>query len=109
MKDVTEKIKDSAEIERKELIKSTLLKLKQICNHPTQFLQDGSEFSGERSHKLSRLVKMVEEAISEGGSLLFFSQFKEICDGLERYFKQTVIIAATLLKRCSNGVDDDGI
>ncbi|MFB2881874.1 DEAD/DEAH box helicase [Floridanema aerugineum] len=89
VKDVTEKIKDSEGIERKGLILSTLLKLKQICNHPAQFLQDGSEFSGERSHKLSRLVEMVEEAISEGESLLNFSQFKEICDGLERYFKQT--------------------
>ncbi|MFB2891698.1 DEAD/DEAH box helicase [Aerosakkonemataceae cyanobacterium BLCC-F50] len=89
VKDVTEKIKDSEGIERKGLILSTLLKLKQICNHPAQFLQDGSEFSGERSHKLSRLVEMVEEAISEGESLLVFSQFKDICDGLERYFKQT--------------------
>jgi len=30
------------------------------------FLQDGSVFSPERSHKLSRLTEMVEEAIAEG-------------------------------------------
>ncbi|MFB2922624.1 DEAD/DEAH box helicase [Aerosakkonema funiforme] len=74
-------------IERKGLILSTLLKLKQICNHPAQFLQDGSEFSPMRSHKLKRLSEMVEEAIFEGESLLIFSQFKEVCDRLEKYLK----------------------
>lgn len=71
------------------MILSTLLKLKQICNHPAQFLQDGSDFSPERSHKLSRLAEMVEEAIAEGESLLIFSQFKEVCDALEKYLKHT--------------------
>jgi SNF2 family DNA or RNA helicase len=89
VKDVSEKINDSEGIQRKGLILSTLLRLKQICNHPAQFLQDGSEFSTERSHKLSRLAEMVEEAISEGESLLIFSQFKEICDSLEKYLKHT--------------------
>jgi len=56
------------------------MKLKQVCNHPAQFLQA----SPERSHKLSRLTEMVEEAIAEGESLLIFSQFKEIGDALEK-------------------------
>jgi len=53
------------------------MKLKQFAIIP--ILQDGSVFSPERSHKLSRLTEMVEEAIAEG-SLLIFSQFKEIGD-----------------------------
>ncbi len=89
VKDVSEQIADAEGIQRKGLILSTLLKLKQVCNHPAQFLQDGSDFSPERSHKLSRLAEMVEEAISEGESLLIFSQFKEVCDALEKYLKQT--------------------
>jgi len=48
------------------------MKLKQVCNHPAQFLQDGSVFSPERSHKLSRLTEMVEEAIAEGESPVNF-------------------------------------
>lgn len=90
VKDVTEQLQSAEGIQRKGLILSTLLKLKQICNHPTQFLQDGSDFLPERSHKLSRLAEMVEEAISEGESLLIFSQFKEICDALEKHLKQTL-------------------
>jgi len=87
VKNVSKQIEESEGIQRKGLILSTLLKLKQVCNHPAQFLQDGSEFSPERSHKLSRLVEMVEEAIAEGESMLIFSQFKEICDPLEKYLK----------------------
>jgi SNF2 family DNA or RNA helicase len=89
VKNVTEQIADTEGIQRKGLILSTLLKLKQVCNHPAQFLQDGSDFSPERSHKLSRLAEMVEEAIAEGESMLIFSQFKEIGDALEKYLKQT--------------------
>ncbi len=89
VKDVTQQIEEAEGIQRKGLILATLLKLKQVCNHPAQFLQDGSDFSPERSHKLTRLAEMVEEAISEGESLLIFSQFKEVCDALEKYLKHT--------------------
>ncbi|MGJ5673094.1 MAG: DEAD/DEAH box helicase [Nostochopsis sp.] len=87
VKDVEEKLQEAEGIQRKGLILSTLMKLKQICNHPAQFLQDNSEFSTERSHKLSRLAEMVEEVISEGESLLIFSQFTEICESVEKYIK----------------------
>ena len=87
VKDVEEKLQDTEGIERKGLMLSTLMKLKQICNHPAQFLQDNSEFSSQRSHKLSRLTQMVEEAILEGESLLIFSQFTEICQSIEKHLK----------------------
>ncbi len=90
VKDVEDKIQNLEGIERKGLILATLMKLKQICNHPAQFLQDGSEFSPERSHKLSRLTEMVEEAISEGESLLIFSQFTDICEAVEKQIKHTL-------------------
>ncbi|BAY61537.1 putative helicase [Calothrix brevissima NIES-22] len=90
VKDVEEQLQKAEGIQRKGLILSTLMKLKQICNHPAQFLQDNSEFSPERSHKLSRLAEMVEEAISEGESLLIFSQFTEVCENLEKHLKHNL-------------------
>lgn len=90
VKDVEEKLQSAEGIQRKGLMLSTLMKLKQICNHPAQFLQDGSEFSPERSHKLSRLAEMVEEAISEGESLLIFSQFTEVCESIEKHIKHSL-------------------
>jgi SNF2 family DNA or RNA helicase len=52
VKDVEKQLEEAEGIQRKGLILSTLMKLKQICNHPAQFLQDGSEFSVMRYHKV---------------------------------------------------------
>ncbi len=90
VKDVTEQVENSEGITRKGLVLSSLMKLKQICNHPAQFLQDGSEFTKDRSHKLSRLTDMLEEAIESGESLLIFSQFREICDALDQFTRTSL-------------------
>jgi len=89
LKDVTKQLESSEGIQRKGLILATLTKLKQICNHPRQFLQDESEFTPERSHKLSRLTEMLEEVIEEGESALVFSQFREIGDALEQHLRHS--------------------
>ncbi len=89
VKDVEEQIQTADGIQRKGMILATLMKLKQICNHPMQFLQDNSDFTPERSHKLSRLDDMVQEAIEEGESMLIFTQFTEIGEALEKYLRQT--------------------
>lgn len=90
VKDVERQLEEAEGIQRKGLILSTLMKLKQVCNHPAQFLQDSSEFVPERSHKLERLAEMIEEVNAEGESLLIFTQFTEIGRNLERYLKQTL-------------------
>ena len=87
VKDVAQQIEEKSGIERKGLILSTLMKLKQICNHPRQFLQDDSEFTPNRSHKLSRLQEMIEEIQAEQESLLLFTQFREIGNALQQYFR----------------------
>jgi SNF2 family DNA or RNA helicase len=89
VKDITSELDDAEGIQRKGLILATLLKLKQICNHPRQFLQDGSDFTPGRSHKLSRLSEMVAEVMEEGESLLIFTQFTELGDALEKYLRHT--------------------
>jgi SNF2 family DNA or RNA helicase len=89
VKDITDEIDELEGIKRKGLILATLLKLKQICNHPRQFLQDESDFLPERSHKLSRLSEMVAEVMEEGESLLVFTQFTELGDALEKYLRHT--------------------
>ena len=89
VKDVEQQLQEAEGIERKGLILATLTKLKQVCNHPRQFLQDGSDFTAARSHKLTRLTEMVEEAIAEGDSLLVFTQFTELGAALEKYLRQT--------------------
>jgi len=65
------------------------MRLKQICNHPGQFLADGSAFTPERSHKLQRLGEMAEELVESGESALIFTQYTEIGAALERYLGHT--------------------
>jgi SNF2 family DNA or RNA helicase len=74
VEDMLSRIESSEGMERKGQILAALTKLKQICNHPALFLQDGSPLEG-RSGKLSRLEEMLDEAISEGDRALIFTQF----------------------------------
>jgi len=85
VKEVSTQLDAVEGIARQGLMLSTLMKLKQICNHPMQFLQDGSAFTPERSHKLERLTEMLEEALANGDSVLVFTQFTEIGENLHRY------------------------
>jgi len=89
VKDVAEQLEAAEGIRRKGLILATLLRLKQICNHPAQFLQDGSAFTAERSHKLQRLDEMLEEVLAADESALVFTQFTEIGGALDRHLAQT--------------------
>jgi SNF2 family DNA or RNA helicase len=75
-------------IQRKGVILAALTKLKQVCNHPAQFLGDQSPLPG-RSGKLSRLTEMVEELLSEGDRALIFSQFVDMGERLQRHLAST--------------------
>jgi len=88
VKDVSEQLEGEDGIARQGLMLSTLMKLKQICNHPAQFLQDESAFTESRSHKLQRLSEMLEEAMADGDSVLIFSQFTEIGDKLQAFLRE---------------------
>ncbi len=68
------------------MVLNTLLRLKQVCNHPALFLGDGSEL-GDRSGKLQRLGEMLEEVIEEGEKALIFTQFKEMGDLIAKYLR----------------------
>src|SRR5262249_1250593 len=52
VEEMLEKIEESEGIERKGLVLATMMKLKQICNHPAHFLQDRSSLP-DRSGKLA--------------------------------------------------------
>jgi SNF2 family DNA or RNA helicase len=73
-----ERIQSAEEgIERRGVVLGALTRLKQVCNHPAQFLGDGSALTG-RSGKLDRLGEMLEEALSVGDRALIFTQFAEM-------------------------------
>jgi superfamily II DNA or RNA helicase len=65
-----------AGIARKGLVLSFLMRFKQICNHPSQWLGDGS-WSEEDSGKLTRLRELTEEIATRQEKALIFTQFRE--------------------------------
>ncbi len=73
-------------IERRGVVLGVLTRLKQVCNHPAQFLGDGSALPG-RSGKLERLGAMLEEALSVGDRALIFTQFSEMGHMLRGYLQ----------------------
>jgi non-specific serine/threonine protein kinase len=60
-----------------------LMRLKQICNHPAQWLGDGG-YAEADSGKFARLGEIAETIASRQEKLLVFTQFKEIIAPLER-------------------------
>jgi SNF2 family DNA or RNA helicase len=75
-------------IKRKGVILATLSKLKQVCNHPAQFLGDNSAIP-ERSGKLARLTEMLGEALATGDCALVFTQFSEMGAIIQRHLQGT--------------------
>jgi SNF2 family DNA or RNA helicase len=75
-------------MKRRGIVLSTLMKLKQVCNHPAQFLGDGSSLD-DRSGKLNRLAEMLEEARAVKDRVLIFTQFAEMGHLLKAYVQDT--------------------
>jgi hypothetical protein len=64
-------------IARRGLVLALLTALKQICNHPAQYLHEPGPLPG-RSGKLAALDELVEIILAEGESVLVFSQYVEM-------------------------------
>jgi SNF2 family DNA or RNA helicase len=87
VRDSLQQIEESDGIQRRGVVLATLLKLKQVCNHPAQFLGDGSPLAG-RSGKLTRLAEMLEEVLSIGDKALIFTQFAELGRMMRAYLQE---------------------
>jgi SNF2 family DNA or RNA helicase len=66
---------------RRGLVLQSLLRLKQICNHPSQLSGDG-EYKPADSGKFLRLAEIGDELAARQEKVLIFSQFREIIDPL---------------------------
>lgn len=85
VRDVMEELEESEGIQRKGLVLSMLTRLKQVCNHPAQFLHEGTSNGAEggagsdaRSGKLLRLLELLDEVLSVGDRCLIFTQYREM-------------------------------
>jgi SNF2 family DNA or RNA helicase len=71
-------------IRRRGVVLATLLRFKQICNHPSQWLGDGA-WQEEDSGKLARLREICEVLASRQEKALIFTQFREMTGPLASF------------------------
>ncbi|WP_225626542.1 DEAD/DEAH box helicase [Streptomyces werraensis] len=83
-------------IARSGLVLKLLTGLKQICNHPAQFLKEDRAPLTGRSGKLELLDELLATITAEGGSALVFTQYVTMARLLERHLRDRGTPAALL-------------
>jgi non-specific serine/threonine protein kinase len=79
--ELAESLENADGIQRKGLVLAFIMRFKQICNHPSQWLGDGG-YAPEGSGKFARLRELAEEIAERQEKALVFTQFREITDPL---------------------------
>ncbi|MCW8379852.1 DEAD/DEAH box helicase [Streptomyces justiciae] len=70
---------------RRGLIVKLLTGLKQICNHPAQFLKEEQPTIAGRSGKLELLDELLDTILAEGAGVLVFTQYVQMARLIERH------------------------
>ena len=86
--DMMRKIEGSEGIARRGNVLAAMAKLKQICNHPAQFLHDGTAL-GRRSGKVARLLEILDAIDTAGEKVLCFTQYTEFAAMLQPLLTDT--------------------
>lgn len=86
VKDSMERIERADPETRRGLVLALLTGLKQICNHPAQFLKQGSGARLEgRSEKFELLDELVSTVLAEDGAVLVFTQYVAMARLIEQH------------------------
>lgn len=72
---------------REGLVLQMILALKQICNHPTNFLKNGNH-DPMLSGKMELIFELLDSIVESGEKVLIFTQFKEMGLLLERFITE---------------------
>ncbi len=86
VEDIKESIDETEGIQRKGIILSSLMKFKQLCNHPDQYLGTGG-FEEKGSGKFLRLREICETIYEKREKVLIFTQFKEMTEPLHDFLE----------------------
>jgi len=73
-------------MKRRGVVLASLMRLKQICNHPSQWLGDGS-WNEADSGKLARLREVAEVIAAKQEKVLVFTQFREMTTPLAAFLE----------------------
>jgi non-specific serine/threonine protein kinase len=76
VQELARQLEDVEGIARRGIVLAFLMRFKQICNHPSQWLGDGA-WAEEDSGKLARLRDIAEVVAARQEKVLVFTQFRE--------------------------------
>jgi len=77
VQDLADSLAEADGIQRKGVVLATLMRLKQICNHPSQWLSDDTWTEAD-SGKWARLREIAEVVAARQEKMLVFTQFREM-------------------------------
>lgn len=87
VKELQGKLQNSDGIERKGLVLGSIIKFKQICNHPDQYLGLG-EYKANYSGKFEQLKDICENIYEKRERVLVFTQFKEMTEPIAEFLEK---------------------
>ncbi|MFF8288765.1 SNF2-related protein [Streptomyces sp. NPDC016309] len=85
VRETLEAVAAAGGMERRGLVLALLTALKQICNHPAQYLKEERPTTSGRSGKLELLDELLDTILAEGASVLVFTQYVGMARLLERH------------------------
>ena len=74
---------DLSDTRRRGLVLAAIMRLKQICNHPDQYLGQAG-FAAKDSAKFQMLAELCQTIYEKRERVLVFTQFREMCEPLAR-------------------------
>lgn len=80
-------IRGSVGMARRGLVMKLLTALKQICNHPAQYLGESDARSAGRSGKFDLFDELVDAIVVSGGAMLVFTQYVAMGRLIERHLR----------------------
>jgi SNF2 family DNA or RNA helicase len=87
VQDLQKSLEDADGIHRKGIVLAMLMRLKQICNHPSHWLND-NVWAEEDSGKWARLREIAEIVAARQEKMLVFTQFREMTGPLAAFLGQ---------------------
>jgi len=86
VKDIAKSLETAEGMSRKGLVLASIMKFKQICNHPDQYLGvDG--YAEAYSGKFAKIAELCETIREKRERVLIFTQFKEMTEPLAQYLE----------------------
>jgi non-specific serine/threonine protein kinase len=87
VEDLAKRLEESDGIQRRGVVLAALMRLKQICNHPSHWLND-NVWAEEDSGKWERLREIAEVVAARQEKMLVFTQFREMTGPLATFLGQ---------------------